>query len=437
MPTFPAFTVTALGLDMQAQAETGKTLTFSRIALGAGAVADPSAATALADQRMTSNVQQITTMVAGSVRVRAVFTNADLAVGFSITEVGVFALDPTTHVEKLHSYTKTTTPDYMPSSAAPATVEQIFDAIIAIGGATSVTAVIDDTVMIATKRDVEDSSTVEVSGGIRVGEAGGLLAGQIARLHTDGKVYVAGVDSAAGVVAILGAVMEDAALNALVRCRRAGAALLVADGGCTPAIGADCYLATSGAVSHAVGASYASTARRIGIFLTNSVVGGKVLVWIQIERPMNNDRRIVYDADVTAQTSVALSGLTSAKRYRLHIGGVQATLPGIAKLQPNGSDANCQSFAYGNSGAVGSLLSYLTLGKVGKTVVTGIEVTIGPRVGGASAYRFGLRGQGASDTDGDAGAGFGAGGTTTDFTSLTILFTQAFTGHVLVVEEPR
>ena len=153
MPTFPGFTVTALGLDMQAQAETGKTLTFSRIALGAGAAANPSAATDLVDQRMTSDVQACANMGGGSVRVRAVFSNAALATGFGMSEVGVFALDPTTHVEKLHSYTETATPDYMPPSTGPTLLEQIFDALIAIGSATSVTAAIDDTVMLATKDD--------------------------------------------------------------------------------------------------------------------------------------------------------------------------------------------------------------------------------------------------------------------------------------------
>jgi hypothetical protein len=154
MPTFPAFTLTAQGQDMQAQAETGLALTFSRIALGAGVVGSPSTATALADQRMTSNVQAILNMGSGSVRVRAVFTNSALSVGFSMSEVGVFALDPTTHVEKLYSYTSTATPDFMPSSSSPALVEQIFDAIIAIGSAANVTASINDTVMIATRADL-------------------------------------------------------------------------------------------------------------------------------------------------------------------------------------------------------------------------------------------------------------------------------------------
>jgi len=154
MPTFPAFTITAFGIDMQAQAETGLALTFTRIALGAGAADDPAAATDLVDERMTSDIQQFTNMGAGSVRLRAVFSNSTLGTGFGMSEVGVFALDPTTHVEKLHSYTKTSTPDYMPPSTGPTLLEQIFDAIIVIGSATSVTAAIDDMVMLATKDDI-------------------------------------------------------------------------------------------------------------------------------------------------------------------------------------------------------------------------------------------------------------------------------------------
>jgi hypothetical protein len=153
MPTFPAFTVTAAGLDMQAQAVLGGTLTFTRIALGAGAAANPATALALVDQRMTSDIQQFTNMGGGNARLRAAFSNSALATGFGMSEVGVFALDPTTNAERLHSYSKTTTPDYMPAMSGPALVEQIFDAIIAIGSAASVTAAINDTVMIATKED--------------------------------------------------------------------------------------------------------------------------------------------------------------------------------------------------------------------------------------------------------------------------------------------
>lgn len=155
MPSFPSFTLTASGQDMQAQAEAGGTLIFSRIAMGAGAAATPATATDLVDQRLTADVQSITNMGDGSVRVRAVFANAGLLTAFAMSEVGVFAEDPTTHAERLHSYTKTTTPDYMPADGGSTLVEQIFDAIIAIGSAASVTAVIDDQVMIATKEDVK------------------------------------------------------------------------------------------------------------------------------------------------------------------------------------------------------------------------------------------------------------------------------------------
>lgn len=153
MPTFPAFTLTTLGLDMQAQAETGLTLTFSRIAIGAGAQASPVAATALDDEKLTADIQRFTNLGDGLVKLRAVFSNQGLATGFSITEVGVFALDPTTGVEKLHSYTTTETPDFMPALSGTTIVEQIFDAVMSIGTATSVTADIDDTIMLAVKDD--------------------------------------------------------------------------------------------------------------------------------------------------------------------------------------------------------------------------------------------------------------------------------------------
>ena len=161
MPSFPALVLTAGGLNMQAQAEAGGTLQFTRIALGAGAAADPTTATALVDQRITEDIQSFTVMGGGNVRVRAVLSNLDLATGFSMTEVGLFARDPTTHVERLYSYSKTTTPDFMPAYGAPTLVEQILDIIVAIGSAATMTAIVDDTVMIATKWDTTHPTNQE------------------------------------------------------------------------------------------------------------------------------------------------------------------------------------------------------------------------------------------------------------------------------------
>lgn len=307
MPTFPAFTLTALGLDMQAQAETGLTLTFTRIALGAGAVANPSVATALADERMTSNVQSILNMGSGSVRIRAVFSNTALATGFGMSEVGVFAQDPTTHAEKLYAYTKTATPDFMPSNTSPAVVEQVFDAIMAIGTATSVTATIDDMVMLATKSELKDP--------------------------------------------------------------------------------------------------------------------------------------VLYDQDVTAQTSVTISSsnttdllpLSASDLHRLYIDGQQANSIGMAKVQPNSADTDCTSFTVSVSGGVAAHQAALQLGNVSNSETISIVAELFPRCGAASGFRSQALGTGGSSNIGTAVFGK----TKTNFTSLRILFTQAFTGHIRLVRERR
>lgn len=159
--SFLALGITAAGIDMQAQAQAGGTLQFTRLAVGAGAAADPSSATALVDQKLTANIQRFSPIVGGRVEMLVVLSNLDLTTGFSMSEVGLFALDPTTHVERLYSYSKTTTPDYMPAYSAPSTVEQEIKINVAVGSASSVTAILDDTVLLATKWDSRNPTNRE------------------------------------------------------------------------------------------------------------------------------------------------------------------------------------------------------------------------------------------------------------------------------------
>jgi hypothetical protein len=171
--TLPNFTITASGLDMQAQAQLGGTLQFTRIAIGAGQAPSSSAATDLADERMTENIQSFTNSGGGSVRLGVVFSNTGLVASFGISEAGVFALDPGTNVERLYAYTTTSTPDYMPAASERPVEQQVF-AVMAIGSASSVTAVIDDMVILATKNDLkrptnhEDLSSVPATAAVTV-----------------------------------------------------------------------------------------------------------------------------------------------------------------------------------------------------------------------------------------------------------------------------
>jgi hypothetical protein len=154
--TLPNFTITASGLEMQVQAQLGGTLQFTRIAIGAGQAANSSTATDLADERMTEDIRSFSSSGGGSVHLGVAFTNIGLANGFGISEAGVFARDPGTGVERLYAYTKVVapaTPDWMPSYSARPVEQQVF-AVMAIGSASNVTAVIDDTVILATKNDV-------------------------------------------------------------------------------------------------------------------------------------------------------------------------------------------------------------------------------------------------------------------------------------------
>jgi hypothetical protein len=140
---------------MQAKAQLGGNLQFTRIALGAGQAASSSAATALADERMTENIQTFTNGGNGRVVLSVVFSNLGLVTGFGMSEVGVFALDPTTSVERLYAYAKTSSPDFFQAAGGPTIQEEEIEVDIAVGSAANVVAVIDDMVILATKDNLK------------------------------------------------------------------------------------------------------------------------------------------------------------------------------------------------------------------------------------------------------------------------------------------
>lgn len=156
MANFPGLVLTQDGRTLQAKAQIGASLTFTRVALGDGLSSAPDAMTDLANERLSLSIQDFEVVGDGTSRMRVIMTNEALVNGFFVRELGVFARDPDTNEEKLYSYTNAgEQPDFLPAGGGATLVENVFDLYTVVGNAQNVTAVINDYITIATKQDID------------------------------------------------------------------------------------------------------------------------------------------------------------------------------------------------------------------------------------------------------------------------------------------
>ncbi len=175
MADFPGLILTNAGRQLQAKAQIGQQLQFTRVALGAGDDPDtPESLVALVDEKQSLSIQAFEVIGDGTSKIRAILTNEGVTTGFFVREIGVFARDPDTLEEQLYSYSNSgSQSDFLPAEGGATVVEQIFDLVTVVGNATNVTAVINDYITLATKSDLELLRTYILP-------AGG-LAGQLLR----------------------------------------------------------------------------------------------------------------------------------------------------------------------------------------------------------------------------------------------------------------
>ena len=156
MANFPGLVLTQAGRNLQAKAQIGAPLTFSRVALGDGTSNAPDAMTALANELLSLSIQEFEVVGDGTSRMRVIMTNEALENGFFVRELGVFAEDPDTGEEQLYSYSNAgDQPDFLPAGGGATLVENVFDLYTVVGNAQNVTAKINDYITIATKQDID------------------------------------------------------------------------------------------------------------------------------------------------------------------------------------------------------------------------------------------------------------------------------------------
>lgn len=182
MPNFATFTKTTQGLALDNKlAFAGASLELTHLAVGSGVWpggTDPSALTALAAETLRVAVGEPVARGDGSFEVHGVLSNLGLAQGFDWQECGVFATDPD-QGEILYMVTHVEDPaqaDYIPAHGGSNLVELDFTFLIRSAAGVQVTAVLQDTLVIATKRDVENHARLARLTALTGGGAGALDA---------------------------------------------------------------------------------------------------------------------------------------------------------------------------------------------------------------------------------------------------------------------
>lgn len=179
MANFSSMRLTSAGLRLRAAAEVGQRLEITRIGLGAGrAPEDITVLNALVDERQSAPVDSFDAQPDGTGRLRFYLSNAELATGYSLREIGVYALDPDTGNELLIDYTNAGDDyDVIPAAGGPTVVEQMIDLITVISPTDNIVARVESTQGI-TQADLDR---------LRVLPPGG-EAGQSPVLDDDGRV---------------------------------------------------------------------------------------------------------------------------------------------------------------------------------------------------------------------------------------------------------
>jgi len=158
MANFNGTILTLRGRSLLAKALTGAKLEFTKVQLGDGvwdSSINPEELTSLVSPKMDLPINDLSMQSDGTARIRAVLTNTGLQEGFFTRELGIFAQNSETGEEVLYAVSYASNPDFIPADGVTK-IEDVIDIYTVVANAQNVTAVISDTVVIATKQDIEE-----------------------------------------------------------------------------------------------------------------------------------------------------------------------------------------------------------------------------------------------------------------------------------------
>lgn len=133
--------LTRKGRNLQAKAEAGTRLVFTRVKVGDGRTEgiDYDDLNDLESPQKDLTISSIKAEDDGLCRVRTHFTNIGLEAGVFVYEMGLFANDPD-EGEILYGVTRAIEPDFLPPFTSATKVNHQFDIVIIVGNATEIHA---------------------------------------------------------------------------------------------------------------------------------------------------------------------------------------------------------------------------------------------------------------------------------------------------------
>jgi len=164
MADFNGTILTDKGRNLLSKALTGTALQFTKVSIGDGIWDDsvtPEKLDDLVSKKIDLPINELDVTGDGTARLRFVLTNTGLEEGFFTREIGIYANDPDLG-EILYAVTYANDPDYIPNDRV-VKVENVTDIYTVVSNTQNVEAVINDTVVIATKDDVKNLAGVDDS----------------------------------------------------------------------------------------------------------------------------------------------------------------------------------------------------------------------------------------------------------------------------------
>lgn len=152
--SFPSgLTITNKGRALQAKAQTGVQLNFTKMQIGDGQLSGqlPGDMTALINSKKDIELTRFLVLTGGKAQISGFFSNASFTTGFYYRELGVFAQDPY-EGEILYCYGNAgSAAEYIPAGGGADVLERYLSVVLIIGAAANVSATLTSAVYVTTQ----------------------------------------------------------------------------------------------------------------------------------------------------------------------------------------------------------------------------------------------------------------------------------------------
>ena len=166
MAVFGGLVLTNSGRNLLAKNSLGKILKFKRIALGDGELGPSESMitlTKLKNELLSQDIIGLKIIQDSIVQITFQLTNTKLQEGFYWRELGVIAEDPDTQEEVLYCYGNAReNGEYISAGGEADILEKYVNIDIIVSSSENVTAVIDESMVFVTKKDIENLKKTQV-----------------------------------------------------------------------------------------------------------------------------------------------------------------------------------------------------------------------------------------------------------------------------------